>query len=137
MFFNKPNFLRKKITSKEIHEIFKATGHIRHGVTWSVFDTSFHLATEDEITAVIEADKTDQRLYTPLDGDCDNFAFELRAAFGRKGWAVGVVIVDPDDNSVNHALFFYIDDQKNLVIVEPQTDNKYKDDFKAIQVIMY
>lgn len=136
-----PKFLnlktRERITAKEIYSmLFKRFGiPNKKEFLWGISDRFFFLASEDEIKSVIEKDNTNTKVFVPEVGDCDNYAFELRAAFGRKGWAVGVLYVDTTFGL--HAVFFYITDKRELKIVEPQSDNPFNEANALVGVVMY
>lgn len=102
-----------------------------------ISDREFQLLPESEYQQIIEQDKTDEQEWVADIGDCDNFAFELRSAFGRRGAACGVIHVQPDGWDTPHALFFYITDQRELRVIEPQTDTIFEGRFKLIAVTMY
>lgn len=100
-----------------------------------ISDGWFYLAKDAEYRKVIKQSPVNRQLYVPEIGDCDNFAFELRGAFGRKGWCCGILYVK---TSVGyHAIFFYITDQRKVVIIEPQNDEEYTDITQTVGIIMY
>lgn len=101
-----------------------------------ILDTSFRLPTDEQVMEIVRADQTNLREYRPNDYDCDNFAFDLRYAFGGLGWCLGVIVVKRK-TPPNHGLFFWINDQHQVKILEPQTDDVLNEKGKFIAVIMY
>ena len=136
MFSKTPKTLT--ITSKKVVELIKRKGWVdnRRPPLWLILDQSFVLASDKQIRAVIDADKTDEKPYIPNSGDCDNYAFELRNAFGRRGWAVGFIAVDTGTPPL-HAIFFYINDELEVIPVEPQNDKVFDKKFKLVAVEMH
>ena len=134
----KPNILREKISSNKIYQLlfdrFGAPADSKAFVA-AITDKYFYLASEEEILEVIKNDDTETEQYVPEIGDCDNFAFELRAAFGRKGWPVGILCVETPFGL--HAVFFYITDKFEVRVIEPQNDNPFNEVNSLIGVIMY
>lgn len=102
---------------------------------WAVMDPWFYLPSEEEVMAIVNGDDTDRKPYVPVTGDCDNFAFELRNAFKRLGWAVGVLLVEIPEGL--HAIFFYCTDDGRVVALEPQSDQEFKPPYNVIGVVMY
>ena len=138
MFFWKPKILRKKITAEQIFNIlFKTFGAPKDPKIFlpGISDSYFYMAEEREILKVIEEDDTQSKKYIEEIGDCDNFAFELRQAFGRKGWPVGILYVETPFGL--HAIFFYINENYEMKTVEPQDDSPFTQVNSVIGIIMY
>ena len=129
----------EKITTPEIKELMFKEGWAdkKNPPIWVIFDPAFLLPSDEEVQKIIDEDPTDLRNFTPGAGDCDNFAFELRMAFGRKGWAVGVIATKLDDGSTDHGVFFYINNKKELTAIEPQSDKPFNKDFRLLAVVMF
>ena len=126
----------QKVTGKDIKRMMVDAGWIRRfdNPLMYIMDREFFLPAEEEVLEIIDKDDTDEERYVPEYGDCDNFAFELRHAFGRLGWAVGVLIVKIEAGM--HAIFFYCTDEEDVVAIEPQTDSVFDDEFKVCGVVM-
>jgi hypothetical protein len=127
------------IYAYEIKQLMQDAGFIDRRIKpmWLILDQAFILPHDEEVWEIIGKDDTDRLNFVPNIGDCDNFAFELRRAFERKGLAVGVIVALPDDGSEKHAIFFYINKGHEIKTVEPQTDEYYNKSFKLLAVIMY
>lgn len=137
MNFKKPPPV-KAINSEEVYKLMEKKGWVNRGrpPMWFVLDSEFILPTEEEVQDIIKADRTEKQVYVPNSGDCDNYAFELRHAFGRRGWAVGMIAIDTGKPPL-HAIFFYINDERELVAIEPQNDKRFEQDFTLIAVEMH
>lgn len=129
---------RKKITHEQVWDLMEKEGwfkRTRPPGLWGVMDPWFYLPTEKEVMDIVRGDVTDRRQYVPVTGDCDNFAFELRAAFKRLGWAVGVLLIEIPEGL--HAIFFYCTDDGRVVALEPQSDQEFQPPYNVVGVIMY
>lgn len=91
---------------------------------------------------VVRADDTNFFHYTngiSRDGkfirrQCEEFAFRLTFQFLDQGKALGVIAIDPHDGSEDHAIFFWINEQRELKALEPQTDRLYLKPFTLMAV---
>jgi hypothetical protein len=83
-------------------------------------DENFDLTTVTEAQKFTEETKVAAAKYVSEGHDCDNFSFALMGYWseGLKSFALGIAW------SGDHAFNVFFDDQKNLWIVEPQT-NEY------------
>lgn len=80
-------------------------------------DRHYILPTDAEVREVV-ADFVRGRgafVYVPERNDCDNAAIELLNHMRGKGWAFGLALVP------GHALNLYVNDQREIRFVEPQT----------------
>ena len=102
-----------------------------------IMDNEFTLLPDRVAKQIIIKDETNTFRYTKETGDCDNFAFELRSAFGRFGYACGVLIVKPEGWATTHAVFFWINQSKQVRVIEPQTDKQFSIQFNVRGVVMY
>ena len=127
------------IYTPEIKQLMKDSGFVNAWPEpmWVILDSAFIMPSDEEVWEIIGKDKTDMLNFVPNIGDCDNFAFELRHAFERKGFAVGIIVALPDDGSEMHAIFFYINKNREIRTIEPQTDQYYDKPFKLLALIMY
>ena len=101
---------------------------------WMVLDREFIVPTEAQVLEVMHKDHTERIKYIAESGDCDNFAFDLRHAYGRKGWSVGVLIVKIPEGL--HAIFFSRTKDGGLKSYEPQSDKELGTP-DVVGVIMY
>jgi hypothetical protein len=131
--------MTKQITSQQILSILikECSVDFRSPVKNLILDYDFLLLPDRVAAQIIERDTTNKLTYKPQTGDCDNYAFELRNAFGRYGYACGVLIVHPDKWETAHAVFFYINQARQVRIVEPQNDKPFTTHCTLIAVIMY
>lgn len=102
---------------------------------WAVMDPWFYLPTQEEVLNIVHGDDTDRKKYVPVTGDCDNFAFELRHAFARMGWAVGVLLIEIPQGL--HAIFFYCTQDGKIHALEPQSDQEFQPPYNVVGVVMY
>ena len=129
---------KKKITHEQVWERMKRVGWINPREPMmlnGIMDPWFFLPSEEEVLEIVHGDDTDRKVYVPVIGDCDNFAFDLRHAFKRLGWAVGVLLVRIPEGL--HAIFFYCTDDGRIVALEPQSDQEFQPPYQVVGVVMY
>jgi hypothetical protein len=136
--FRKQEEKNIRITSQDVYKILKDAGWIdtNNMPIWFILDSEFVLPSDQEVQEILESDRTDEKPYVPERGDCDNYAFELRHAFGRLGWAVGMIAVDTGTPPL-HAIFFYINEDRKPIAIEPQDDSVFNKPFKLVAVEMH
>jgi hypothetical protein len=104
----------------------------------SLSDEYFNLCSVEEARTFTESTAVQKRKWEEENHDCDNFSFALLGYWstGLKSFAFGYA------RSTSHAYNIMIDNNKEVWICEPQTNEwiKYKENkdakYKTIQVIM-
>ena len=82
-------------------------------------DEKYGLCSIKEIQKFLDVDSTNKQHYRHILYDCDDFSYRLIGALSVPGWsalAVGIAWSDV------HAFNLFIDDRKQLYIIEPQED---------------
>lgn len=102
--------------------------------TVMVNDLRYHSYTLSDFKYWIEKDKTDEAIYSTDYFDCDDFAYVFFASTRKTliGCPVGVCYVM--NGAEAHALNFFIDENRKLMMYEPQTDRVFE---KAPGTIVY
>jgi hypothetical protein len=105
-----------KISGDEVFNIIKASA----GLTSNIYisDATFDVSTIEDCKAYSATFK--HQPYLAEGHDCDNFSFAEMGYYSQGLWSLPFGIFW----SSTHAFNFFIDDQKRLWIVEPQT-NEY------------
>jgi len=89
-----------------------------------ISDTRYRLPSVDTIKKLLDADDTDKLNYVEDFADCDDYAFALQGAqekyFWGKGYAFGILWYY--NERFGHAVNLFIDRDRQLYIVEPQSD---------------
>jgi len=86
-------------------------------------DTSYALISKSEMLRFLKEDLVDLAKYTPEYYDCDDFSFRLHGALSLPVWggiAFGIAW------SATHAYNIFVDDERKVWIIEPQTDQLMK-----------
>ena len=87
-----------------------------------ILDGRYNLPTDEEVSLKVR-DFIALRgnfVYVEDSHDCDNAAVEMLAYFSGSGWAVGVAILE------GHSAILYINKDKKLKFIEPQTGEIFK-----------
>jgi len=82
-------------------------------------DMDYALIPKSEMLRFLKRDLTDLAKYTPEYYDCDDFSFRLHGALSIPAWggiAFGIAW------STMHAYNIFVDDERKVWIIEPQTD---------------
>lgn len=82
-------------------------------------DNSYLLCKKSDIVSFLVRDKTNRQEYVAEAYDCDDFAYRLMGQITVPGWsdlAFGLIWTD------KHALNCYVDEDRQLHFVEPQSD---------------
>jgi len=114
-----------EISNIELYGIIKARFPDMPDIFLS--DQNFLLCNDDDITSFLTQDVTNKYKYVTEAYDCDNFSYHLMGQFSIPGWArlaFGIIWTD------KHALNCFVNEDKELYLVEPQTDEILKN-FKA------
>lgn len=127
-----------QITSKEVRKIIESSlrakpDHVK------LADGNYGLYSLQDLKRFLNHDKTDKYNYIKESFDCDDFADVLKGherewfRFHKQpmGSTFGIVWGDirNDENSDKprpHAVNYFIDDDKKLWLIEPQTDNIFE-----------
>ena len=118
------------ITAKQANDIIVATlgkrlasrSHIH------LFDATYYCPSKEYVEHLLAIDETDKLAYVLEKGDCDNFAAQLWAVFGRDAWKDGKMRASHCAGPVfgklptPHAMNWVITDDLKLRLIEPQTD---------------
>lgn len=114
-----------KIEAKKLHSLLKKkfSKWFNKPAIYLV-DRKYLLTSKEEIVRFLEYDKTDEEDYNDL-FDCDNFAFRLLGQIMIQGWkgiCLGAAF------SKVHAFNLFVDNQKDIYVIEPQGDHIWKID---------
>ena len=111
------------ITKAEIFELLKPWGI----TSYELVDRDWVLVPDDYYRAVALASKVRDKQYIPEKRDCDNFAHSLVEAFNKgKGFIFGSC-KGRTKSMGPHAWCFYINQDKKVRFVEPQTYGRVDD----------
>jgi len=92
------------------------------------FDKIYYCPSKEYVEHLLAIDETDKLTYIAEKGDCDNFAAQLWAVFGRDAWRDGEKRASHCAGPVfgrlphPHAMNWVITDDLKLRLIEPQTD---------------
>ena len=113
---------------KEVIELLQAQlKNDNHVLTVVVSDYKYRIAPKSEYLRMIHYDNTNTIPYEEDYGDCDDFATRLHGAFCIPGWSalvVGEVICNTGRDC--HAINCFIDTNKQVWLIEPQTDQVWR-----------
>lgn len=87
-------------------------------------DSIYNLTSVDKLKEILIGDDTDNYVYRNEYFDCDDFSFRLMGQLSTPEYsdlAFGILWVGSKGNS-GHALNIFVDEHKDVYIVEPQTD---------------
>lgn len=110
-------------------------------------DPQYYNPTVEEVKKILEDTKIDRLTYRKNKFDCDNFALGLKwkvskLALGQDHreveYCVGIVWgkIKMDGEWFGHAINWFIDDQKKLWFIEPQTDEIFDPEGRIKEVWM-
>ena len=111
----------KKINMEEIYSILDA--QFPKAETW-VSDNEYQTTTFSEYERFLHWNQVDKRLYIKEYYDCDDFSFQLMGDSQIPGWsslAFGILWTSTPNGG--HAVNFFIDNNYDIWIVEPQNDH--------------
>lgn len=120
---SKPNNT-KDIGWKMLHDILIKEFNCDNIV---ITDKKYKTAPFVEYERFLRYDKTDKLVYVSEWFDCDDFAVRLYGNFTVPYWsrlAFGEIFVKTE--TINHALNFFIDNDHDIWLVEPQNDEIFK-----------
>jgi hypothetical protein len=91
-----------------------------------IMDTKYKPYSMTDFKYWVEKDRTDAVLYEADFFDCNTFAFVFFASTKKvlKGCPVGIVFVQSE--KINHALNFFIDENRKIMLYEPQNDTIFE-----------
>ena len=110
-------------------------GKIHPSATIRYGDGTYYLPTISEIRNLLAASQSDRRTWTAERFDCDDFSYVLKgeaaahsynSADFRFGLCVGIIWGNFDWVNGYHAVNWFIDSQRSLYLIEPQTDLIYR-----------
>jgi len=116
----KPNNL-ESIDVSEINTIIKAA---YPDVKLFLTDTDYKTTSKEELQRFLAYDITDTYPYVSQYYDCDDFSFSLMGGLSNPEWgslSFGILWVIIN-NTAAHALNIFIDKDREIWMVEPQTD---------------
>jgi len=112
---------KRTINGSELRQLIRAkfpTGEIETS------DTVFSLCSIEDIEAALDVDETNHLVYVAERFDCDNFARLLWGQLGCPEWAHYAIGLFWSDK---HAMVLCVDANKDVWLVEPQTDERRSD----------
>lgn len=123
-----PALVYAEITSGELHdllpqEFINPWNNSKYTIRRTWWDGKFYLTSDAEVLRFLKWDKTNKRDYIADTYDCNSFAVSWWANFREwfNGGCGGMITeVKP-----GHALNFYVNNNRVVKIVEPQSDAVY------------
>ncbi|MEM3061922.1 MAG: lectin MOA-related protein [Nitrososphaerota archaeon] len=125
------------ISSDELIEIIKKSLRIKNNIF--VADRNYSLLFEEDMKKFLKKNTTDAHKYIKEGFDCDDFADVLKGrerewfALGKYnyGSAFGTVwgdirLPEKPDQPRGHAVNFYVNEKKELWLIEPQNDKLFQ-----------
>jgi len=102
-------------------------------------DRDYQVTSKEEIENFLALDDTDKRKYLSEYHDCDDFSYRLHGQFSVPGWsglAFGILWAGVPGGG--HAINCFVDNDKEVWIIEPQNDKIFKlpDDWEPWIVFM-
>jgi len=111
-----PPKITSSIEMSELRDILKkACGEPRIYLS----DIYYELIPKNEMLRFLNKDLTDLARYTPEYHDCDDYSYRLHGALSIPAWsgiAFGIAW------STTHAYNVFVDDERRVWVIEPQTD---------------
>ena len=103
-------------------------------------DKKYKTTSITELTRYLKHDLTDQNKYVSEYYDCDDFSYRLMGNISNPLWGAlpfGILWVETNEGYA-HAVNVFIDDNRLVWVVEPQTDNVFKppESWRAYVVMM-
>jgi len=97
------------------------------GVHIFIKDMEYQTTSLTELRRFLDYDKTDENEYGKW-FDCDNFSFTLMAGLSNKHWSMlpTGILWTVIQNEPPHALNLFIDNNKEVWLIEPQTDEVFE-----------
>jgi hypothetical protein len=102
-------------------------------------DNEYKTAPLGEYKRFLSASQVDKHKYVSEYFDCDDFSYALMGEFSIPKWsALAFGIVWTETTTGNHALNFFIDNNLDVWLIEPQTDSIFPmpKDWKAYLIMM-
>ena len=97
------------------------------GAKLYIADSKYKTTTKEEFMRFINNDSTDWNQYISEYYDCDDFSFSLMGHISNQEWgSLPFAIVWADVPGGAHAINCFIDINREVWIVEPQSDNVFK-----------
>ena len=107
----------KRISITELYSIIQSKFN---GARIYLSDNEYLLCNPNDIALFLAQDETNKMGFVTEERDCDDFSYRLLGQFSIPDWSqlcFGIVWTD------KHALNCFIDEDKNIWFVEPQTDS--------------
>jgi len=114
-----PNFL-EDVSGTEVLSILKAEFP---NATIIASDLEYKTTTKEELKRFLKYDITDSNRWTKY-YNCNNFAFQLMGNISNPDWGVlsfGILL--GKKNGKDHAINCFIDNNREVFLVEPQNDS--------------
>lgn len=100
-------------------------------------DSEYIGISKDKVKKVLKSTSVDNQKYKKSVGDCDDFAFLLKAEFIKEAWnerdernpyAFGILWGEVKLNQgwVNHAINWFVTHDHKIYLVEPQADEVFR-----------
>jgi len=117
----------ERIGWKALHNVVVNTPGMNNITSYANSDDSYKLVDYDHLRAFLEDNDVSNREYIPEKHDCDDFSFILMGDVTR--WdadlAFGIIWgITPE--GTGHAFNWFIDTDKKVWFVEPQTDEIFE-----------
>lgn len=108
------------ITSEEIKTVLKS---VCPNAMILIGDSFYKTTTKSELMRFLDDDDTNEYRYITEYYDCEDFSFRLMGQIHCVEWgALSFGIVWTKTQSGNHAVNCFIDNERKLWFIEPQTD---------------
>lgn len=95
---------------------------------YQVLDRQYILPTNEEVLSALGKDYA---LYTAEYNDCDDFAFRAKGKISGRGWPFAVIWVNN-----NHYMNLFVNDKREVVVLEPQGRLIHKEEIKIFNSII-
>ena len=130
-----PNFL-EDISGSEVLTILKAEFP---DATIIVSDLEYRTTTKEELKRFLKEDLTDKNRWVKEFYDCENFAFQLMGNISSPNWGTlsfGILLGKKNGN--DHTINCFVDNDREVYLIEPQSDEIYKmsDVWNVIIILM-
>lgn len=113
-------FYLENIDYNEVSTILKAEFPIAR---LYLSDNKYKTTTIDELRNYLRFDLTDKNRYVPEYYDCDDFSYALMGSLSNPSWGcLPFGILWTSTSNSNHAVNCFIDNNRKVWIIEPQTD---------------
>lgn len=123
-YFTLENLLNKFVSSSKKHSV-----HIR--------DEEYFLINKKEMEKILQLNYFSKMQWIANSRDCDNFSDVLQGLISSLGYRIAFGSVEVETEQGLHALNFFIDENKVIWYIEPQTNKIFlKNDYKPYWVVI-